>query len=269
MTSGEKYSHGYYKELVDALAQRTVTSEASFFLPALQPGMRVLDCGCGPGAMTIGLAERVGTGQVVGIDINAGQIALATQAAQSRGQANVSFQTGTVYELPFPDQSFDAVFAHTVLQHLAEPARALAEIFRVLKAPGVLGVREEDWGGTFWYPTSETLDRSIDAFLKDWRNTGGNPYLPRRYKELLRTAGFAEVAVSASAVPYTGAGAVGFSQMAAGLFASADFASRAAAARLADKAEIEGMRAAWVEWGRDATAFLSMTFCEAIAFKKP
>lgn len=79
---------------------RTATDFAGFFLPYLQPGMRLLDCGCGPGTITIGLAAAVAPGEVVGIDLEAAQINLAqTQAAQAN-VTNARFEVANVYELP-------------------------------------------------------------------------------------------------------------------------------------------------------------------------
>src|SRR5512142_1845750 len=101
---------------------RQAESHAAFFTPYLSPGMRLLDCGCGPGSITCGLAGIVAPGGVVGIDL----YAKALDAAQS--VSNVRFQAASVYELPFPDGSFDAVFSHAVLEHLAEPLKALAEM---------------------------------------------------------------------------------------------------------------------------------------------
>ena len=54
---------------------------------------------------------------------------------------------GSVYELDFSDNSFDALFSHNVLEHVAEPSRAVQEMQRVLKPGGVIGLRDFDMGG--------------------------------------------------------------------------------------------------------------------------
>src|SRR5437867_1148469 len=107
--------------------QRTVTTEAAFFVPRLQKGMRLLDCGCGPGTITLGLAEVVAPGEVVGVDIDAKRFAPAIKAAAERGLTNVSFEPGDIHNLRFPESSFDAVFESAVLMHLQHPEKALAE----------------------------------------------------------------------------------------------------------------------------------------------
>ena len=106
-------------------ATRTASKQASFFLPHLTPGMSLLDCGCGPGTITLGLAEHLTDGLVTGIDLDESALAPARASAQQDGISNVGFETGGLYELPFANNSFDAVFSHAVLEHLSEPVAAL------------------------------------------------------------------------------------------------------------------------------------------------
>ena len=108
-------------------AERTASREAAFFLPYLRPGMQMIDVGCGPGSITVGLAEAVAPGNVVGIDFQPTQIEQARDLAAKRAVANVRFEVADAYRVPFPDHSFDAAFAHAVLTHLREPVRALVE----------------------------------------------------------------------------------------------------------------------------------------------
>lgn len=99
-------------------------SMAGFFLPHLRPGMRVLDCGCGPGSITMGLAAHVAPGEVIGIDLDPTHIALARRRAADAGLANVRFARADIYTLPFPDAAFDAVFCHSILSPRLPPRRA-------------------------------------------------------------------------------------------------------------------------------------------------
>src|SRR5262245_29586264 len=101
-----------------------------------------------PGAITIGLAEVVAPGSVIGVDLDQDAIARAQALAAERGLANVQFQVGSIYELPFSDNSVDAVFAHTVFMHLDNRAAAAAEVLRILKPGGVFGVSERMVEGT-------------------------------------------------------------------------------------------------------------------------
>jgi ubiquinone/menaquinone biosynthesis C-methylase UbiE len=135
----ESYSQRANPVFEAELALRTAAKEGAFFLPYLRPGMRLLDLGCGPGSITLGLAEKVAPGEVVGVDLQPSQVAQAQELSAARGVKNVRFEIADVYRLPFPDASFDAVFAHVVLMHLREPVRALMEMRRVLRPGGIVG----------------------------------------------------------------------------------------------------------------------------------
>jgi ubiquinone/menaquinone biosynthesis C-methylase UbiE len=115
------------------MALRTAAKEGAFFLPFLRPGMRVLDLGCGPGSITLGLAQAVAPGEAIGVDLQPSQVALAQALSAARGVMNARFEVADVYRLPFPDGSFDAVFGNAVLMHLREPVQALAEVRRILR----------------------------------------------------------------------------------------------------------------------------------------
>src|SRR5215468_12319394 len=117
----EKYTHGHAPATLQQHAQRTADEAAAFLLPHLRAGMKLLDVGCGPGSITRGLAERLAPGQVVGLDLSAETLAGARRDAMVRGVTNLQYQEGSVYDLPFPEASFDVVFTHQVLQHLREP----------------------------------------------------------------------------------------------------------------------------------------------------
>src|SRR5262245_5290236 len=118
--------------------------------------MSLLDCGCGPGGITLGLAPRVSPGEVMGIDIGGAQLELARERARA---ANVpaTFRAANIYSLPFPEAHFDAVFSHALFEHLGEPLKALAEIRRVLKPGGCVGLRSPDWGGFVLHPSSDKI----------------------------------------------------------------------------------------------------------------
>jgi ubiquinone/menaquinone biosynthesis C-methylase UbiE len=104
----------------------------------------VLDAGCGPGTITLGLSRKVAPGQVVEIDTEDSQFTNAREEAQRAG-LNVEFRKASVHELPFPPRSFDAVFSHALLEHISDVDAALAEMRRVLKPGGLIGLRAGIW----------------------------------------------------------------------------------------------------------------------------
>ena len=109
----ERYTPGDAPAVTAFMARRTLASHGAFFSILLTPGMRVLDCGCGPGTITSGIADQVGPqGFVTAVDANPGQVEAAR--AELRGRANTEVRAASVYALPFAPASFDAVFSHAL-----------------------------------------------------------------------------------------------------------------------------------------------------------
>lgn len=202
MTAGgrgrETYSAGYDAQVIDALASRELDQEAGFLLPHLSAGMSVLDCGCGPGVMTVELARRVAPGGVVGIDRHGDQLEVGRGRAEEMGVANVRFEPADIYQLPFPDESFDAVLAHAVLYHLSDPQAALAEIRRVLRSGGVVGIRDADFDRDVLHPRPPAVQEAMALVRRVLERSGAHPDFGRRQRETLRLAGFTDIAASAS-----------------------------------------------------------------------
>ena len=118
----DRYTHGHHDAVLRSHRWRTAENSAAYLTPLLGPGMSLLDVGCGPGNLTLDLASVVAPGPVVGLDRSAD--VLAEASARLGGDSTVEFRTGDVYDLPFPDDSFDVVHAHQVLQHLSDPVAA-------------------------------------------------------------------------------------------------------------------------------------------------
>ena len=138
----ENYSFADSPTFHQKFSQRTAEVNAGFFLHHLRPGINLVDCGCGTGSITAGLAESISPGEVTGIEISASDVDLARERAKKGGHTNLRFEVADIYELPLPDESVDAVFFHAILGHLNDPVRALREAHRVLKPGGVVGVRQ-------------------------------------------------------------------------------------------------------------------------------
>jgi SAM-dependent methyltransferase len=182
------------------MSRRTAAEAAAFLIPYLRPGMRVLDCGCGPGSISADLATLVAPGEVIGIDIEPGQLEVARALAGDRGVDNVTFQLGDIYDLPFLEASFDAVFAHTVVEHLAEPRVAFAAVRRVLKPSGIFGVRDPDYSTWRMEPATATVRDVAECVRRVQQINGGSPYYAPRQRKLLLEAGFARSEAGATAM---------------------------------------------------------------------
>jgi len=112
----------------------------------IRAGMKVLDLGCGSGAFTVPIARAVGSkGRVYALDIQPGMLRqLATKLAKPENNniSNVKPILGSAHELPFADNSLDAVVMTTVLQETPDPGETLQEVRRILRAGGVWAVTE-------------------------------------------------------------------------------------------------------------------------------
>ena len=195
--SREIYTPGYSEPTLRLMLNRTAAKHAAFFTPFLHRGMHVLDCGCGPGTITFDLAKLVAPGQVMGIDLEPAQLRFAQDRSREQ-KLNAWFGVASIYELPFANGRFDAVFAHALFEHLREPVRALSEMKRVLRASGLVGVRSPDWAGWLLYPPSPLIERAFHLFKQMQIANGGNPHVGRSLKGLLRESGFSNVSISAS-----------------------------------------------------------------------
>ena len=146
-------------------------------------GGRVLEVGCGTGAMTRALARRADfRGVALGVDHSAAFVAAANEFAAREGIADrASFRVGDAQRLDFPDGGFDAVFAHTVLSHVAEPSAMLGEMARVTRRGGTVAIFDGDYQSmTYGHPDHE-FGRRMDTALV---NASFNN--PRIMRELAR-----------------------------------------------------------------------------------
>ena len=124
--------------------RRTAGDSAAYLLPQLKPGLSLLDVGCGPGSITADLAAVVAPGPVTAIDIFDDVLDAARAEAARRAASNVSFVRADVHKLDCPDDAFDVVHAHQVLQHVADPVQALREMRRVCRTGGIVAARASD-----------------------------------------------------------------------------------------------------------------------------
>ncbi|GAB2934311.1 methyltransferase domain-containing protein [Streptomyces mayteni] len=192
------YTHGHHESVLRSHRWRTAENSAAYLLPELSPGLTLLEVGCGPGTLTADLAARVAPGEVTAVDRAAGILDDARAEAESRGLTNVRFTTADVHALDFPDDSFDVVHAHQVLQHVADPVQALREMRRVCRPGGVVAVRDVDYGAMTWFPELPGLGEWLELYRRVARANGGEPDAGRRLLSWAHAAGFADVRASAT-----------------------------------------------------------------------
>ncbi len=187
------------RRLADRLTHSSTTrSHSDFFLPYLQAGTRLIECGCGNGQLATGLAEFVAPGEVVATDEDAANVESAAAAAQRYGIDNMTAIVAANGRLPFPDGHFDAAFAHGVLSSMRNPSEGIRELCRVVRSGGYVGIRDIDLGGTIISPEVGVVSRSFSIIERLMAQSGGNPRMGRHLAECLHNQGLADVKLSAS-----------------------------------------------------------------------
>lgn len=262
----EQYRMEYPPEFSTFLFSRRASRQAAFFLPYLRSGMMLLDAGCGPGSITVDLAEIVAPAQVFGVDINEKHIKLATQYAQWRKVKNAYFKPGDITQLAFPDESFDAVFVHGVLEYL-NAERAFSEIYRVLKSGGMVGARHGDFGGFLIYPEHPEIIASFEAMSKFLTLTGGDPHCGRNQFAAMRKVGFINLKVSASYDCWTETREAAREAAEMMINVGRDMAEAGNALGLAGQSGPEETTSVIRAWGEDENAFAAEAWGEAVAWK--
>jgi ubiquinone/menaquinone biosynthesis C-methylase UbiE len=151
---------------------------------------RVLDVGCGTGAITAELARRT-RGQVIGIDIDPAMVAFARQC-----DSGARYEQGDALDLPYPDEHFDIVTCHFLLLWLSDPLLGVREMARVTERGGsILVCAEPDYGGRLDWPPLPVREWQIDGL----RRQGADPVIGRALRHLLVEAGLEpDVGVMAS-----------------------------------------------------------------------
>ena len=265
-----QYAHSGNAAEQILLEKRSAETEAAFLLPHLKSGFNILDCGCGPGTITIGLARAVSPGRVTGIDIEKTQIERARELAHQSGLTNIDFKVGSIDQLPFPNDSFDVVYANAVLEHLRDPLQALEEFRRVLKIGGIVALRDADLeflaiGG----PHEALLRRSCTIMAEQWQHVSGNPYIGRNLRSLLNQAGYVN-SEGMSTTEYFGASEATrwFGEFMAGYFEDCHVNERLSLLKLATMKELDAIKAAWRDWRESPDAFATVLWCEALGRKK-
>ena len=147
---------------------------------------RVLEVGCGTGAITRVLARRPGIATIVGVDPS--PVFLAKARELSAEFPHVTFRAGDVRGLEFGDGAFDVAIAHTCLTHVPGPDQGLRELFRVLQAGGALAVFDGDYASrTLACGDHDPLQTCVEAVVAALVH---DRWLVRRLPSLVTAAGF-------------------------------------------------------------------------------
>ncbi|MGH8271877.1 MAG: methyltransferase domain-containing protein [Gammaproteobacteria bacterium] len=181
-------------ERLRILADATWPASEVFLREAgLVAGARVLDAGCGNGAVTLRIAACAGaTGRVTGLDRDAEMIRLACDEAKARSLA-VEFRHGDIEHGAGIGEGYDLVYARLLLSHLGDPAAALARLAAALRPGGVLAVEDVDFQGHFCHPASPAFERYVAWYEAAAIMRGADPRIGRRLLDMLTGAGLRDV----------------------------------------------------------------------------
>lgn len=260
----DTYTHGHHKSVLLSHTSRTAANSAAYLIPNLTSGLRVLDIGAGPGTITADFARLVSPGEVVGIDQSPEVISIANKLTDNL--PNLSFEVGDVYALSFPDDSFDVVHAHQVLQHLSDPVAALREMTRVAKPGGIVAFRDADFHAMAWFPESAAMGRWMDVYQAVARRNRAEPDAGRHLINWAHAAGLRELTASSANWLYsTSEERTWLSTVWSERMEKSALAQQAVEYKLSTSEELAEIAEAWRAWAAEDDGYFLMPNTEIIA----
>jgi ubiquinone/menaquinone biosynthesis C-methylase UbiE len=189
------YIHGYTTTEQERLIQQAQYWRNDLILRELnyQSGDKLLEIGCGAGAVLGILGTAFSDLKIAGIDLETKQIDYARQQLSKLGLTDVDLRVGDANKLPWDDNSFSHIYAIWFLEHLINPLAALKEARRVLKTEGTITITETDYRTIIVTPESADYRYLQDGLCELLLQSGGNPYIGQSLGNLLNEAGFNNV----------------------------------------------------------------------------
>jgi ubiquinone/menaquinone biosynthesis C-methylase UbiE len=259
------YTHGHHESVLRSHRWRTAENSAAHLIEHLSPGDRLLDVGCGPGTLTLDLAARVAPGRTTAVEHTADALDLTRAEAARRG-VDLDLVVTDVHAMNLPDDAFDVVHAHQVLQHVADPVQALRDMKRVTRPGGLVAARDSDYAAFAWYPRLPELDAWMALYQRCARANGGEPDAGRYLLAWAHAAGFTDVTASASTWCFaTGEDRAWWGGMWADRILNSAMARQALDAGYATRADLEEISAAWQAWAAHPDGWIALLHGEILA----
>jgi SAM-dependent methyltransferase len=258
------YTHGHHESVLRSHNVRDIANSAQYLRPHLTAATRLLDVGAGPGSITVDFAGVVA--HVTATEIDEGALSLSRRLAAERGLTNLDFSVEDVHALSFPDDSFDVVHAHQVLQHVGDPVQALREMRRVAVPGGIVAARDADYAGFLWFPVLPELGRWLALYRAAARANGGEPDAGRRLLAWARAAGFEDVTATASTWCYAApAERAWWGGMWADRILESALARQLVDEGMATRSDLEDISDAWKRWAEDGDGWFLVPHGEILA----
>jgi len=171
----------------EIVRQRIQTLEAL----ALRAGEHILDAGCGTGLLVRDMSSTIGSqGRITGVDLSNAMLEVAKNRCSEL--TNIELKQGSVTQLDFADNSFDAASCIQTLLYVDQVEIALSELHRVLKPGGRVAIIETDWRGVVLNSPDEVMTRKI---LDAWDAAVSSPNLPVKLTPLLKKLNFSAIKI--------------------------------------------------------------------------
>ncbi|HCB33980.1 MAG TPA: hypothetical protein DEP66_05925 [Acidimicrobiaceae bacterium] len=262
----DTYTHGHHHSVVGQHARRTADDCAAFARGVVAADAAILDVGCGPASITVGLARWAPAGHVTGVETGDAILETAARTVADAGVDNVTLREASAYELPFDDDAFDVVYAHQVLQHLSQPVAALVEMARVTRPGGHVAVRDADYATMRATPDTGVHDRWRDVYGRVCRRNDAEPDAGCHLFGWCRAAGLGDVVMSSSVWQFwTPESRREWGYSWADRCLESEFARQAVDYGFATRAEMEEIAAGWRAWADHPDGYFHFIHVEALA----
>lgn len=196
----ERYYQDHWAEVdpermarYEAMFQWRDSHEALIAPAEIAAGQVVVDYGCGPGALSVELAQRVGEmGKIIALDINRAFLEKTQTLAEDKGLgARIETKHIEGEEIPVDDKSVDRVLCKNVLEYVPDPETTIVEFHRILKPGGIAHVSDSDWGAVVLEPLGERFTELMSAASIAFRT----PLIGRKLYGIFRKVGFSNIRV--------------------------------------------------------------------------
>ena len=160
----------------------------------LKDGMRIIECGSGPGYLIKGILERLPNSKATALEIDPFLVEVLTENSVQNGKKLFDVVSGSIYETQLPSETYDFVITRLVVEHLQEPLKALREVRRILKPGGKFVIVSNDFAyHILTYPAISELDEMYNAYCNLRKAENGNALVGRQLPAMLEIAGFGNI----------------------------------------------------------------------------